>query len=389
VNRTLLLILILSSILHLSFILVSQPFMERNFDAESWLVCGGAVAEGNNVYITGEARCNYPPLWYYLIAPWIFLLGKTYATMIPIKIMLTAFNLLMSVVLYHLAAYKLSERAALTIAGVYAFHPISVYIAAIHGQIDGIAIFFVMLTIYLLVRYSRENDQRLLDLAALSIGLGAALKIFPIFLLPFLLFRKEVTKKIRFFLLAGVPGALVFLPYIFSIESLIAIKTYVLGYGGGFAGWGFALLLRVFLPENILIVISAWLKPLATPIALAAVVVVGWLARKQELLVGATAVFVALFIFLQNWAAQYVIWLLPFAVMAPHWPSIAHQVSSTLAAAFWAGSNIVKVITVLGLTTSFLLGLSSIFRIVTWVTVIIWGCYLISPRLRRFLEKAL
>ena len=58
------------------------------------------------------------------------------------------------------------------------FNPISIYVIAFMGQIDGLAVFLTVLAFYLAKRRS--------VLATVSLGLAAAIKTYPLLLLPFL-----------------------------------------------------------------------------------------------------------------------------------------------------------------------------------------------------------
>ncbi len=92
---------------------------------------------------------------------------------------------------------------------LWVFNPINLYATYMMGQFDIIPAFFIVLALVL-------AQQKKLEWAALSLGVGAAFKISPFLLLIPLLTRGEtVTKRIQIFLL-GI------LPYIFSLSIFIS-----------------------------------------------------------------------------------------------------------------------------------------------------------------------
>jgi len=68
------------------------------------------------------------------------------------------------------------------------------------------AVFFCLLAVY-------SHLQRREDLSAVSLGLGTAVKFFPILLLPLFLFEKKIRDSTRYCLVASVSWLLVNLPF--------------------------------------------------------------------------------------------------------------------------------------------------------------------------------
>ncbi|MFA6518427.1 MAG: glycosyltransferase 87 family protein [Candidatus Shapirobacteria bacterium] len=93
---------------------------------------------------------------------------------------------------------------------LWLFNPVTLYATFAMGVFDIIPVFFTVLSLYLL------KNKHLLW-ASLSIGFGIAFKMYPIFLLPFLIApAKNLSTKIKIIVVGFLPLILTNLPYIFS-----------------------------------------------------------------------------------------------------------------------------------------------------------------------------
>ncbi len=102
-------------------------------------------------------------------------------------------------------------------------NPIALYATYMISQFDIISVFFSVLALY----FVREKK---LPLAAFALGIGAAFKIYPIFLLlPLVLLNKTFNGKLQLILLGVAPYLFSILPYIFSTgfryTALVASQT--------------------------------------------------------------------------------------------------------------------------------------------------------------------
>ncbi len=159
----------------------------------------------------------YPPLAYFLLGglyPLIKFLGGpgfgTWLTMgntavqvegifrfiLAIKLSLIAAHLLSGWLLMKLVSADKKNLAGL----VWFFNPISIYIVALMGQIDGLAVFFIILALM-----SAKNRS---VWGAVSLGLGAAIKSFPLLLLPIYVILVAKSWKQRIIL--GAAGLLAY-----------------------------------------------------------------------------------------------------------------------------------------------------------------------------------
>lgn len=92
----------------------------------------------------------------------------------------------------------------------WVFNPVNLYATYMMGQFDVIPAFFTILCLYFI-------KKEKLGFAALSLGLGAAFKIYPFFLLvPLLLVEKRWIKRIELVFLGFLPYLITVIPYLAS-----------------------------------------------------------------------------------------------------------------------------------------------------------------------------
>lgn len=93
---------------------------------------------------------------------------------------------------------------------MWIFNPITLYATFCMGVFDIIPVFFTVLSAYYIKRQK-------ISLAALSLGFGIAFKMYPIFLLPFVIFKANTwPNRIKTLITSLLPVFLTNLPYIFS-----------------------------------------------------------------------------------------------------------------------------------------------------------------------------
>ncbi|MCL5783736.1 MAG: glycosyltransferase 87 family protein [Patescibacteria group bacterium] len=93
---------------------------------------------------------------------------------------------------------------------LWLFNPVNLYATYVMGQFDIILTFFIVLSLFLVLK-----DK--LGLAALSLGLGIAFKISPIFLLiPLVLVGKNWATRFKLIILGLLPYLITVLPYLSS-----------------------------------------------------------------------------------------------------------------------------------------------------------------------------
>lgn len=133
-----------------------------------------------------------PALWLYLLY---------------VKLPFIIFDLLIALLLLQLV--NLLERKKVLM--LWIFNPVSLWTVAV-GQADVYVTFFIILSLFL-IKKSR------LDLAALSLGLGGAIKAAPILLLPYLLgLATSWRERFKLAALTTLPYLMTVIPYLGSPE---------------------------------------------------------------------------------------------------------------------------------------------------------------------------
>jgi hypothetical protein len=115
------------------------------------------------------------------------------------------------------------QKDKLIAFALWMFNPIAVHASFMMGQFDVIPTFFVVLS--LLLVYKKKPEW-----AALSLGLGAAFKIFPLFLIfPLAATRKSWGERFKLIGLGILPYLIFIIPYLpspaFKSTALVASQT--------------------------------------------------------------------------------------------------------------------------------------------------------------------
>ncbi|MDO8503284.1 MAG: glycosyltransferase 87 family protein [bacterium] len=113
---------------------------------------------------------------------------------------------------YLLTKFFVEVKKKTTVLLVWMFNPISIYIVALMGQFDGIPAFLTLWSLFTL----RKKPFW----AAIALGFAAAIKSYPLFLLPFLAIAgaKERKKQVALFVIGLVPYLAFVLPFTGSKE---------------------------------------------------------------------------------------------------------------------------------------------------------------------------
>jgi Gpi18-like mannosyltransferase len=104
-------------------------------------------------------------------------------------------DLLVALLLYKIVTItiknaQLAYRAFL----LWYFNPLVIWMSAVHGAFDSIAVLFAILSLYAV---SKEN----FTLSGLSLGFGSFTKLYPIFIAPLIAILSIKVKKLKFFIL--------------------------------------------------------------------------------------------------------------------------------------------------------------------------------------------
>lgn len=123
-----------------------------------------------------------------------------------------------------------SKRDQLIAFCLWLLNPVNLYATYMMGQFDITATFFVILALFIIKKRINKFNLSAIDLAAISLGLGAAFKIYPIYLLiPLSSIDEKWSSRIRVIILGSLPYIISILPYLssagFRSSALVAGHT--------------------------------------------------------------------------------------------------------------------------------------------------------------------
>jgi Gpi18-like mannosyltransferase len=292
------------------------------FDIQSWHIVGEIILNGNNPYILAPERQPYFPGW--MIFEGIAVgLERT----LPVNI---AFNdiivfpiiiadVAVSGIIYKTLSFGMGDNEITPFAGgiLHAINPAAIYTSAVHGQTESIAFLFII------IAFALTTTNRW-DYAALSLGLGIAVKTVGLLFGPILLaiHSGRLKDRIRFFLLAGTPAAILSIPFL--LMSPFSFLRTIFGYGSGpFMSWLYSMgLLEQFLIGSRLLFTHSGIIGSVTKI-----LVIGgilglslWYEFREPDVSPFWLAGVLVFVFYSlsaGMAPQYVYWMTPFLPFLP------------------------------------------------------------------------
>jgi hypothetical protein len=266
----------------------------------------------------------YPPVWMWVEEGSLWLArasGISFALLVRLPVLAAELALVALL-------GRMGGRAA---AWIYALHPVSLLVSACHGQFDAVALLFILLA-------ARDQLAQRHDRAALGLAAAIGLKSFPVLLLPAFLLHTPPRARLRWAALATVPVALSLVP--FAWHDAGALRRELFGYGG-VADFGWIAMVRAwrFLATGALARAEAshWttlvLAAKALFVAAYGALLVRWwrAARRPALLPMCLAVLLAFLVLYGALSAQYLLWVVPFGVLAPSRAFAAYSVATALA----------------------------------------------------------
>jgi hypothetical protein len=282
-----------------------------------------------NPYTT-ERLYPYPPPWAAVEAAALGLERAGIGSFaVNVKLPVLAADLGIVALLARAAGLGLAAPGA---AWLYALHPVSLLVTGAHGQFDAIPLGFLLLAV-LLAERGRPAAS------ALALGAGIATKSFPVLALPFLAFAGGASPRaaIRYTATALAPCALLLVP--FAAADAEGLGRELFSYGGiadfGWAGVarGVEWLITSVLPRS-----EARFWPAAAAASKLAFLA-GWAtlalaarARRLELAPrrGVLTALLAFAVLYGLQSAQYLLWLVPVALLRPERAAAAHAAAATV-----------------------------------------------------------
>lgn len=315
-------------VLRLGLALLWRPIglFERGSDVGAYEQRARLALHGLQPYL--DYWVEYPPVF-----PWIAsglkllsvpLGGDEAAFQVLFSLMMVGFEAAILWLLHAIAVRMWDEPRGLVTAAAYAalFYPI--YIANRH--FESIAVFFMLMGVYLVVRERRHT-------ASLAIALGMLTKLFPAAAVPALLAGQSWSARTRYLGLAAaaVIGALAPLAvvgrefFVASIQNMLMRPGWetVWALADGYFGFGWIHRYRQS-PDTALefnytpdLPAAAWWGAAAAVAALYAGLALRRSAPTPASVVWSTGLALAAFaLYLRGWSPQFMVWLLPFALLA-------------------------------------------------------------------------
>ncbi|MGI8608580.1 MAG: hypothetical protein ACR2MY_05030 [Candidatus Dormibacteria bacterium] len=295
-----------------------------HYDLQSFAAVAAALRHNwLHLYQVG-LRWPYPPGY----LPWIAVsarLGKGSVTIFELLIRLPAMladSALALVVAWHLAAEGVSGGRTVAAAMLVAFGPCFFVISGIHGQIDAVAILPAVAAVLL---WQRGGHAQRAVVCGLLIGLAASVKTVPIAMVFALLpSARSLREAVVLVVCAvGLP-ALLIAPFVLTNPTT---TLYYLGYLGtpGLGGLSLALqpeLAQVWLQyrPHTYSPATAFTVAHATLISRGVLLGAGGYVylRRLSPLGAAVLIWLAVYALVPNFFFQYLIWGLPFFLLANH-----------------------------------------------------------------------
>jgi hypothetical protein len=206
----------------------------------------------------------------------------------------------------------------LLILGI-ALNPVSIFQVCQHCNFDVLVGFWILLAVYMLLRYQEKFEPGFWLFACFALGMGVLTKTIPLCLTPLLLLSIRKLKRME--ILIGM--FFLFFPVILALSVVYVmdpqnISAKVLGYRSGGYAFGFSGLFASF-------GLTRWLSlwPFIFEVIYGAVwIAIGiWLWRKETLtpekvVLLATLLLMAIPALGPGYGLQYVYWFLPLLVLA-------------------------------------------------------------------------
>lgn len=255
---------------------------------------------------------NYPPLVYLFLGGlssiFSILVGESFRVgfftdvkstlgslplfihLLTLKIPYLIFDIGTAILLYKMFA---SSKAKILALAMWMFNPIAIFSTSMMGSFDVIPTFFTVLSVYLL----KKNPL----LSALSLGIGASFKIYPLFLLiPLLTITYSWKQRFKMVALGVLPYMLFILLYLpsegFRSSALLAGQTTKSLYAQIPISGGEAIML---FPLILIFVYLIFLKD----------------KIPQEVLWVRYLVVLLIFFILTHFHPQWLLWLTPFLII--------------------------------------------------------------------------
>ncbi len=303
----------------------------NSFDVQGFLITAGDL-HADPLQVYDSMRWPYPPG----LMPWLFVATEIstggLAFDLALRLPQVLANVGIALIVYDLLARRgLPEQARLIASGLVLLGP--VFLAVLyHGQIDSFATLFAIAAVW---AWERGVARRALTVGLL-IGLGAAVKTVPIFMLFALLpWARDAKERVTLVLAAFAVPLLALAPFLIAdgpdtVEALRSNQG-IPGLGGlslaliggvqstdgiAFTGGLVDFWRDLFGIDSVAVALRLLeLQQLIVAVAVLATGALVW-RRKVAPVEGAALIWLAVLALNPNFAWQYLIWGLPFFIAA-------------------------------------------------------------------------
>lgn len=294
-----------------------------SFDLVSWNNVGEILMGGQNPYNL-TTYLNWPPLWMQLI---FFFKKISLATHWPFNDVVRAFliiveSALASLLYATIIRFVASKNAAKFLIVGIAINPISIFQVCQHCNFDVLVGFWVLLAVYMLLRFQEQHEARFWLFACFALGMGALTKTVPLSLAPLLLLS---IRKLRFSeLVLGTAFLIVPIVLALSIVYVLGptdVKAKVLGYRSVAGSFGFTGLFAYFKANGLL---EVWPRVFEIVFGAAWLSLGLWLLwkdtlDKRQIVTIAAVILVAIPALGPGYGPQYAYWFLPLLILMFGW----------------------------------------------------------------------
>jgi Gpi18-like mannosyltransferase len=303
------------------------PFTEHQFDVGTFKNMG-LIAY--SLHINPLYYWSYGPVWLYIILavyPFYLLASLVQPSELLlnfiIKLPLIVGDMVLAFCLYRLSLrVTQNESIAKKVAVAWLFNPLVIFVSSIHGMFDQLPALFTVISLAFLL------DRRI-KLSAASLAIALSLKLYAVFLVPFLILpiaKENGRKALEFLAIFLGTTLLLYSPYLIDPKTIGILISVYTGYEGFGTFLGHPIGLAAFisyntLPSSLVFILTNQLLCLFLP-ALSLLMLYLW--KKQQLFSlgfnftnrNIAVILLTYFLAYQFVHPQFVIWVLPFLLMA-------------------------------------------------------------------------
>jgi hypothetical protein len=291
------------------------------YDIESFRRVSETFLKGEGVYSSPlvSGRHPYFPLQVYLIGAAMWLSrGTGLPFILTVKWAPILADSVLAVLIFQ-AVQRLSgfTGQAFVSSLLYALNPISVLVSAYHGQFDAEPAFLLALSWYFW--HFGSSSERRIVLSALALGFAVLNKTWPALFLPIVLLRLRSTRqRLAYGLITlAIPITFTVLYVVAFREDPSPLLKRALTHAGVPGWWG---------PGAVVSVVGAmtgWGEPVLNWLAhygrwfvFAGVGLCYWLTRRQASVEALVTALLVLYVSTSGFGLQWVLWVVPFALLA-------------------------------------------------------------------------